>query len=134
MRTKAKTKTKTAHGVGAVLAICLGIVTAADAGGRSTSEQIAERLAGAIRFETVSFEDSADIDGDPFRRFSDYLRRLYPLTHATLDLERVNTYTLLFRWQGSDTSLQPALFMSHLDVVPVEEAALDAWTHPPFSG
>ncbi len=134
MRTKAKTKAKMAHGVGAVLAICLGIVTAADAGGRSTSEQIAERLAGAIRFETVSFEDSADIDGDPFRRFSDYLRRLYPLTHATLDLERVNTYTLLFRWQGSDTSLQPALFMSHLDVVPVEEAALDAWTHPPFSG
>jgi carboxypeptidase PM20D1 len=126
--------TKMGCAIGAVFAISVGFVSGAEAGGRATSEEIAERLAGAIRFETISFEDSADFDGEPFRQLSDYLRNLYPLTHATLDLERVNEYTLLFRWQGSDPNLQPALFMSHTDVVPVEGAALEAWTHPPFEG
>jgi len=120
--------------VGAVLAISVGLASGAEAGERASSEEIAERLAGAIRFETVSFEDSADFDGAPFVQLASYLRDLYPLTHAALDLERVNTYTLLFRWQGSNPDLQPALFMSHTDVVPVEGAALEAWTHPPYAG
>lgn len=119
------------RGVGGVLAICIGIGSGAEAGGQATSAEIAEHLAGAIRFETVSFEDPADFDGEPFHQLSGYLRNLYPLTHAVLDLERVNTYTLLFRWKGSDPDLQPALFMSHTDVVPVEGAARKEWTHPP---
>ena len=121
-------------GAATALAICLAIASDVDAAENATSEEIAERLAGAIRFETISFEDSADFDGAPFLLLSDYLRDLYPLTHAKLDLERVNSYTLLFRWQGSDPNLQPALFMSHTDVVPVEGAALEQWTHPPFAG
>jgi carboxypeptidase PM20D1 len=121
-------------GMSAVLAICLAIASGVDAAENATSEEIAERLAGALRFETVSFEDSADFDGEPFLRLADYLRDLYPLTHTNLDLERVNAYTLLFRWQGSDPNLQPALFMSHTDVVPVEGAALEEWTHPPYAG
>jgi carboxypeptidase PM20D1 len=121
-------------GAAAVLAICLGIASGVEASEIATSEEIAERLAGAIRFETISFEDSVDFDGAPFLLLSDYLRDLYPLTHATLDLERVNSYTLLFRWQGSDPNLQPALFMSHTDVVPVEGAALEEWAYPPFAG
>jgi carboxypeptidase PM20D1 len=121
-------------GATTALAICLGLASDVDAAEKATSEEIAERLAGAIRFETISFEDSADFDGAPFLLLSDYLRDLYPLTHAKLDLERVNSYTLLFRWQGSDPNFQPALFMSHTDVVPVEGAALEQWTHPPFAG
>lgn len=121
--------------VGALLAmISVGFASGAEARERASSEEIAERLAGAIRFETVSFEDSADFDGEPFVQLASYLRNLYPLTHATLDLERVNEYTLLFRWQGSNPDLQSALFMSHTDVVPVEGAALEAWTHPPYAG
>ncbi len=120
--------------VGAVLSICIGFVSGAEAGGKATSEEIAERLAGAIRFETISFKDSADFEGEPFRQLSSYLQALYPLVHTTLDLERVNAYTLLFRWKGFEPALQPALFMAHTDVVPVEGAALEAWTHPPYAG
>ena len=120
--------------VGAMLAIGVGFFSAPDAGARATSEEIAERLAGAIQFETISFEDAADFDGEPFVQLADYLHDLYPLTHAALELERVNEYTLLFRWQGYNPGLQPALFMSHTDVVPVEGAALEEWTHPPFAG
>jgi carboxypeptidase PM20D1 len=117
-----------------VFALSMGVAGSVRSAERATSEEIAERLAGAMRFETISFEDSADFDGAPFHALSAYLRELYPLTHETLELERVNTYTLLFRWEGSDPELQPALFMSHLDVVPVEPIAVKEWTHPPFEG
>jgi carboxypeptidase PM20D1 len=118
----------------AMWVICVALASGADADEKRSSEEIAERLAGAIRFETVSYEDSTDFDAEPFEQLATYLRDIYPLTHDALELERVNTHTLLFRWGGSDPTLQPALFMSHTDVVPVEEAAVAEWTHPPFSG
>lgn len=99
-----------------------------------TSEQIAERLAGAIRFETVSYEDAADFRGEPFDALEAYLRETYPRVFSTLSLEKVGGYTLLLRWPGSDPSLEPGLFMSHTDVVPVSEAAAEAWTKPPYGG
>jgi acetylornithine deacetylase/succinyl-diaminopimelate desuccinylase-like protein len=33
-----------------------------------------------------------------------------------------------------DRQVEPVLFMSHMDVVPVEEDASDEWTHPAFDG
>ena len=72
--------------------------------------------------------------------------------HSTLSKTHVNKYALVYHWQGSDTSLKPALLtahqgeyidvphqvvtptLPHLDVVPVEPSTVDAWTHPPFSG
>lgn len=99
-----------------------------------TSREIAERLAGAIRFETVSPEDPADFRGEPFEAHEAYLRETYPRVFAELALEHVNEYTLLFRWAGSDETLRPALFMSHTDVVPVSDAAAAAWSQPPYGG
>ncbi len=116
------------------VAIGLVFVGGADAFAASSADVIAERLAGAIRFETVSREDPAAFDPEPFEGLAAYLRDLYPRTHAALDLERINDHTLLFEWKGTNPELRPALFMAHLDVVPVEGAALEAWTHPPFSG
>ena len=120
--------------LGLLLSIGLVVPYSASAVDPATSDEIAERLAGAIRFETISPEDPADFEGARYDDLSAYLRASYPRTHAALELERVNTYSLLYRWQGSNPDLQPALFMSHLDVVPVEDAALAAWTHPPFAG
>lgn len=118
----------------AVAAIgALLIVTAAVADG-PTSEEIAERLAGAIRFETVSPEDPADFQAEPFLAHEAYLRETYPRVFETLSLEHVNEYTLLLRWEGSDSSLRPALFMSHTDVVPVSAAAAEQWSQPPYGG
>lgn len=46
----------------------------------------------------------------------------------------VNTHGLLYVWEGSDPSLKASLFMAHTDVVPVNPATVDEWTHPPYSG
>ena len=45
--------------------------------------------------------------------------------------ETVNTYSLLYRVQGTDSSLQPYLLAAHLDVVP---APTSGWEVPPFDG
>lgn len=112
----------------------VAVAAAANAQTRTDSQQIAERLAGAIRFETVSHEDPANFDGAPFVALEAYLRKTYPRTHAALRLEKLNDYTLLYEWKGSDSTLAPAIFMSHTDVVPVEPEAAANWTYPPYSG
>lgn len=49
-------------------------------------------------------------------------------------MTKINTYGLLYEWEGSDANLKPYLFMAHQDVVPVLPATEDRWTYPPFSG
>jgi carboxypeptidase PM20D1 len=118
----------------AQIVLALWLAISAQANPPVSSETVAEHLAGAIRFETVSPEDDADFDPAPFHALTNYLRALYPRTFEALRLETVNDYSLVFEWKGSDPKLKPALFMSHLDVVPVEGAAVAEWTHPPFGG
>jgi len=120
--------------LGAVLVLWLVVGGPALAEGDAASRAIAERIAGAVRFETVSYEDAADFEGAPFDALEIYLREQYPRTHAALRLEKVNGYTLLYEWPGTDPGLAPALFMSHTDVVPVAEAAAANWSQPPYGG
>lgn len=97
-----------------------------------------ERLAGAVRVPTQSFDDLSDVGVDPrwdiFYSFADYLSKTFPLVHNTLQLEKINTHALLYTWPGSDPSLKPTLLMAHQDVVPVPDSTVSQWTHPPFSG
>lgn len=116
-----------------------------------------ERLAGGIRIPTVSSEVDRETD-NPFIRFKEYLRESYPVVYARMDTLTINKYGLLFHWKGSDPSLEPILFCSHYDVVPVvgyEPVSTPAdsvifqpndtpappldhfstrWDYPPFSG
>ena len=94
----------------------------------------AARLAEAIRFPTVSTQDSAAWDPAPFAAFREWLTTAYPLVHATLAREVVNGHALLYTWKGSDTTLAPLLITGHYDVVPVEPGTDSMWTHPPFAG
>ncbi|MBW2361823.1 MAG: M20/M25/M40 family metallo-hydrolase [Deltaproteobacteria bacterium] len=98
------------------------------------AETVAEHLAGAIRFPTISPADPGDFDGQPFIDLAAYLRETYPLVHQRLDVEVVADYSLLYTWRGSRPERDAALFMSHLDVVPVEAGTEELWQHPPFSG
>jgi carboxypeptidase PM20D1 len=58
----------------------------------------------------------------------------YPEVHSSLKREIVNAYSLLYTWEGRDTSLKPILISAHIDVVPVEPGTEDDWDYPPFSG
>ncbi|KAF2626143.1 carboxypeptidase S [Macroventuria anomochaeta] len=97
-----------------------------------------ERLSGAVQIPTQSYDDMGDIGADPrwdiFNSFADYLAKTFPLTHATIQLEKVNTHGLLYTWPGTDPSLKATLLMAHQDVVPVPDSTVKQWTHPPFSG
>lgn len=133
---------------GAALAVLVtfGAVLTARYESESTQQHIAaarmmpiadgavERLAGAIRIPTISTEDPAQFDADAFRRLHEYLPRAFPRVHEELQRETVATHSLLYRWEGSDSSLRPILLIGHLDVVPVEPGTEGQWKQNPFGG
>jgi carboxypeptidase PM20D1 len=94
----------------------------------------AQRLAGALRIPTISWEDPARRSAAPFQALHAYLAESFPLAHQALTVERVLDHSLLYTWQGSDPSLEPLLLMAHQDVVPVEPGTETDWAHPPFAG
>lgn len=55
---------------------------------------------------------------------------------SELKVERLGlgNYSTLLTWPGSNPALQPALFISHIDVVPVNADTEPDWVYPPFSG
>ncbi|KAJ3552583.1 hypothetical protein NM688_g4078 [Phlebia brevispora] len=71
---------------------------------------------------------------DVFADFHAYLQERFPKVHTALRKTTVNTWALVYHWQGADDSLKPVLLTAHQDVVPVEPLTLDTWVHPPFSG
>ena len=94
---------------------------------------LAQHLAGAIRIPTVSYQDSAPRRA-ALTALHAYLASTFPRAHAALAHEVVGDASLLFKWVGTDTTLEPIVMMAHLDVVPVEPGSERDWTHPPFSG
>jgi carboxypeptidase PM20D1 len=97
-------------------------------------EGAAERLAGALRIRTISSEEAAAFDAEPFTALHAYLQSVFPRVHAHLRRENVATHSLLYTWPGSDSSLKPILLLGHLDVVPVEPGTERNWHYDPFAG
>ena len=97
-------------------------------------DELAQHLAGMIRFKTVTSVTMEGIDRKEFLGLHKYLEKTYPLLHKTLEKEVVNEYSLLYRWTGSGSDKKPFLMMAHMDVVPVEESTAGDWTHEAFSG
>lgn len=94
----------------------------------------AAHLSQAITYRTISHQDPARFDPQPFRAFNRFLEDTYPAVHHTLQREVVSGHSLLYTWEGSDPELRPILLLAHIDVVPVDPATLEDWTQPPFSG
>ncbi len=95
---------------------------------------IFQNLSKGIQYKTISFSEEAIPDSTAFFGFHRFLEETFPLTHAKLSLEKINDYSLLYTWKGSDTSKKPIILMSHQDVVPVDEPTLGDWEAGPFDG
>ena len=96
-------------------------------------DAVAQHLAEAIRFPTISFsDDPAQFQTEAFEALHVWLAQTYPRLHRTLAQQRVGGQGLLYTWQGSDPSLEPILLLAHQDVVPADNA--ERWSRPPFAG
>ncbi|KAF7425950.1 hypothetical protein PC9H_008312 [Pleurotus ostreatus] len=95
-------------------------------------------VSGAVQIKGESFIDMGPVGNDSrwevHAAMHTYLTRAFPLINKFLTREVVNTYGLLYTWNGSDPSLKPLLMLAHIDTVPVDDSTLGAWTHPPWSG
>ena len=89
-----------------------------------------DALAQLVRCKTISYNDPASEDEAEFQKLIDLLPTLYPHVFAACSVEKLPDRALLFRWKGK-TEGDPAVMMSHYDVVPVDEAM---WEKPPFDG
>ena len=91
-------------------------------------------LAGAVKFATVSYDDEGKYDSDAMENLIRYLKVTYPYCDSLLKPELINKYSLLYKWQGKDASLKPAILMGHMDVVPAENSDDQKWDFEPFCG
>ena len=98
------------------------------------AQAAAQRLAGAIRIRTVSYDGRPDASAAELLALHDYLRQQFPAAHAALEREVVGCCSLLYRWAGSDASAKPMMLMAHQDVVPVAPGTEGDWQAPPFAG
>lgn len=98
------------------------------------AQAAAARLAGALRFPTVSHQEAARVDSGAFRGLHAYLAEAFPRVHAALRRDTVGGLSLLYTWPGQDSTLEAVLLMAHQDVVPADDSLDARWRHPPFAG
>ncbi len=89
-----------------------------------------KNLQALIRCKTVSYADPAWEDKAEFDKLIGLLPSLYPHVFAACEYIELPDRALLFRWVGKGEG-DPAVLMSHYDVVPVEESG---WEKPAFEG
>ena len=94
----------------------------------------AQRLAEAVRLQTISNFLSPDQNADQFLALHAHLAASFPAAHRALAREVVGKYSLLYTWKGSDPAAAPIMLMAHQDVVPVAPGTEADWQAPPFEG
>lgn len=86
-------------------------------------------LAELVKCRTVSNCNASLEDDEEFEKLISKLPELYPNVFKNCKMDRLKDRALLIHWQGK-TSDEPAVLMSHYDVVPVDESQ---WEKPPFA-
>jgi carboxypeptidase PM20D1 len=99
------------------------------------SNLVAQHLAQAVKFQTVSYGDGVK-ENEKAVALNDmrlWMEQTYPYFHEAAGPEQFGD-SLLFTWIGTNPNLPPVMLMAHLDVVPVVPGTEKDWTHAPFSG
>lgn len=99
-----------------------------------SAAELAEGLAGALRFPTISHLDPEAVDQQAFVDFQLYLQDRFPRVFAQIPYEVLPGGTLMFRWAGQSESAKPVMLIAHQDVVPVIPGTEEEWSYPPFAG
>jgi carboxypeptidase PM20D1 len=98
------------------------------------TETAARNLGMAVRFRTISNQNSAENDVSQWQALHNWLAQTYPAVHAAMPREMVGGGALVYRWEGSDPALPAIIVMAHQDVVPVTPGTEKDWKYPPFDG
>lgn len=101
---------------------------------RIDEQAVAQRLATALQFRTISSLDQPTLSEGEFNRLHAHMKQAFPLLHARLKRETIGAASLLYTWTGSDTSAKPIMLMAHQDVVPIAPDTEKNWQQPPFDG
>ena len=96
-------------------------------------ERAITHLSQSIEFKTISNQQASKKNFEEFEKFISWLKINYKLVVKNTSFQTFNE-TILFKWEGQDTSLKPILLTGHYDVVPVIPGTEDKWKEPPFSG
>ncbi|KAM9901433.1 hypothetical protein OXX69_008706 [Metschnikowia pulcherrima] len=100
----------------------------------------AAKLSAAVRVATHVSDTAPSVEEDPsywrekFGPLHLFLESTFPSLWTFCQIEKANEWGLIITWTGSDPELKPILLGAHQDVVPIQNATLDQWTHPPFDG
>lgn len=96
--------------------------------------KVAEHISKAIQCKTISKPGDIDVDWAEFDKFHDLLDETYPLIRENLTKEVIGKASLVYRWKGKNSDLDPIALLAHQDVVPVAEGTEGDWTHDAFGG
>lgn len=91
-------------------------------------------LSDAIKIKTISNYDRELVDWNEFDKFHAFLEERFPLVHKTMTKTKVADASLVFKWEGTDPSLDGIALLAHQDVVPITAGTENDWEHEPFSG
>ncbi len=91
-------------------------------------EKASHDLGEMIKCKTISHRDASLDDEREFEKFEKLLPQLFPGVYSKCSFEKVGNRGLLLRWKGKSSDA-PSVFMSHYDVVSVEE---NDWEKPAF--
>lgn len=94
----------------------------------------ATHLGEAIRIRTISNQDYSSTDFNQYEKFLSFLRKTYPKVHEVCQMDRVNQYSVIYRWKSDAPEGKPILLTAHYDVVPAELSGMNSWELGPFSG
>lgn len=94
----------------------------------------AEKLAGGVRFKTISKFGEPEANVEEFAKLRAHLERSFPHAHMVLKRELVGGSGLLYTWVGIDVRAKPIALMAHQDVVSIASGTETDWEEEPFSG